>query len=57
MKVGGREYRSVWLQDGKVMMIDQRKLPFDLEIFEAETLDDVVYAIKEMVVRGAPAIG
>ena len=57
MKIGGREYRSVWLRDGKVMMIDQRKLPFDLEIFEAETLEDVIYAIKEMVVRGAPAIG
>jgi len=38
-------------------MIDQRKLPFELSFYEAKTLDDVVFAIKEMMVRGAPAIG
>ncbi len=39
------------------MMIDQRRLPHSLEVFEAKTLEDVVFCIKEMVVRGAPAIG
>jgi S-methyl-5-thioribose-1-phosphate isomerase len=37
--------------------IDQRKLPYHFEIFTANTVDDVAFAIKEMVVRGAPAIG
>ncbi|NHJ05491.1 MAG: S-methyl-5-thioribose-1-phosphate isomerase [Candidatus Heimdallarchaeota archaeon] len=37
--------------------IDQRKLPFSFEIFKAKTIDDTCFAIKEMVVRGAPLIG
>jgi len=57
MKVNGKEYRSLWFEDGKLLMIDQRKLPFEFSIFEAKNVDDVVFAIKEMVVRGAPAIG
>jgi len=57
MKIDGTQYRSLW-QDGDVIrFIDQRKLPYSFEIFTARTVDDVVYAIKEMVVRGAPAIG
>jgi len=51
------EMRSVWAENGVIKLIDQRKLPRELVIFEARTLDDVAFAIKEMVVRGAPAIG
>jgi len=57
MKVNGKEYRSLWFEDGKLLMIDQRKLPFEFSIFEAGSVDDVAFAIKDMVVRGAPAIG
>jgi len=57
MKVNGKEYRSLWFEDGKLLMIDQRKLPFEFSIFEAGCVDDVAFAIKDMVVRGAPAIG
>ncbi|HHF58745.1 MAG TPA: S-methyl-5-thioribose-1-phosphate isomerase, partial [Thermoplasmatales archaeon] len=57
MKVNGKEYRSLWFEDGKLLMIDQRKLPFEFSIFEARRVDDVAFAIKDMVVRGAPAIG
>ena len=57
MFVNGKKYRSVWFEKGKLCFIDQRKLPFSFEIFVAETVDDVVFAIKNMVVRGAPAIG
>ena len=57
MKINGKDYRSLWFEDGRLIMIDQRKLPFELSFYEAKTLDDVVFAIKEMVVRGAPAIG
>jgi S-methyl-5-thioribose-1-phosphate isomerase len=57
MKIEGTQYRALW-QDGNVIkFIDQRKLPYSFEIFTARTVDDVAYAIKEMVVRGAPAIG
>ena len=38
-------------------MIDQRRLPGSLEIAVCQTCDEVVTAIKNMTVRGAPAIG
>ena len=57
MKINGREIRALWFEKGKIKFIDQRKLPYKLEYFTAETVDDCCFAIKEMVVRGAPAIG
>lgn len=57
MNVKGREYRSVWFEQDTVKFIDQRKLPYKFEIYNAKTVDDVAFAIKNMVVRGAPAIG
>ena len=56
MLVEGKEMRSLWW-DGTLKLIDQRKLPFQLKIFEASSVEKVAYAIKKMVVRGAPAIG
>ena len=56
MLVEGKEMRSLWW-DGMLKLIDQRKLPFQLKIFEADSVEKVAYAIKKMVVRGAPAIG
>jgi len=45
-----------WTEEG-VVMIDQRLLPTE-EIYPVfRTYEEVAYAIKEMVVRGAPAIG
>jgi S-methyl-5-thioribose-1-phosphate isomerase len=57
MKIDGREYRALWNEGQIIQFIDQRKLPYSFELFTARTIDDVAYAIKEMVVRGAPAIG
>jgi S-methyl-5-thioribose-1-phosphate isomerase len=57
MKIEGKEYRALWFEDRVVKFIDQRKLPYSFEIFTAKTVDDIAFAIKEMVVRGAPAIG
>ena len=57
MKIEGKEYRALWFENGVVKFIDQRKLPYKFEIFTAKTVDDIAFAIKEMVVRGAPAIG
>lgn len=48
---------AVWYDNGSVKLIDQRKLPEKIEVFEAKNSDDIAYAIKDMVVRGAPAIG
>jgi len=53
-----KEFRTVWMEkNGIVKMIDQRKLPHIFEIFESKSYLDTAWAIKEMVVRGAGAIG
>lgn len=57
MKVEGKNYRALWFKDGEVKFIDQRKLPYDFEIYVAKTVDDVAFAITDMIVRGAPSIG
>jgi methylthioribose-1-phosphate isomerase len=44
-------------KDNTLVLIDQRKLPDDLDYFTCHNYKDVIFAIKEMVVRGAPAIG
>ena len=49
--------RAVWMEKGIIRMIDQRKLPFELKFFNARNYNDVAFAIKNMVVRGAPSIG
>ncbi len=49
--------RAVWVEGGVVKIIDQRYIPHEIRIFEANTVEDVAFAIKEMVVRGAPSIG
>lgn len=47
-----------WDTDRHVMrMIDQRLLPFETVVPEYETYQAVADAIRDMVVRGAPAIG
>lgn len=43
--------------DGLLSLIDQRALPTKLDKFECKTYQDVEFAIRDMVVRGAPAIG
>ncbi|MEM4581749.1 MAG: S-methyl-5-thioribose-1-phosphate isomerase [Candidatus Korarchaeum sp.] len=48
--------RTVEFDGRKVIMVDQRKLPEELTFFECEDVDCVSLAIRNMVVRGAPAI-
>ena len=57
MKIEGKEYRALWYENNNVKFIDQRKLPYKFEVYTAKTVDDIAFAIKDMVVRGAPAIG
>ena len=42
---------------GVLHLVDQRKLPDVLEEYRARTASEAAYAIREMIVRGAPAIG
>ncbi len=42
---------------GKVVLIDQRRLPEDEVYLECRDHEDVARAIEEMAIRGAPAIG
>jgi methylthioribose-1-phosphate isomerase len=48
---------TVAWKDGSVIMIDQTKLPNKLVYFKCNDFNDVAYAIKNLVIRGAPAIG
>ena len=46
------------LTDGDIVeMIDQRKLPLEISYVKLKSYEDVYDAIKNMIVRGAPAIG
>jgi len=49
--------RTVFWQDNQVQMIDQRLLPGELVIASFATVEEVARSIREMYVRGAPAIG
>ena len=44
-------------RNGALEMLDQRALPEQLSYLRFETASDVAHAIRDMVVRGAPAIG
>jgi methylthioribose-1-phosphate isomerase len=57
--VEGNNLTTIWHDtfDGWVKIIDQRLLPHELKIVGLKTLDEVIFAIKEMQVRGAPLIG
>jgi S-methyl-5-thioribose-1-phosphate isomerase len=57
MKVDGREYRTVWMEDLKVFLIDQNLLPFTFRIVELKTYKECCDAISLMTIRGAGAIG
>ena len=59
MKVGGKNFRSIWLEDygRKVRVIDQTRLPFQFEVKTLSTSADAAIAISDMIVRGAPLIG
>ena len=51
-------YRAIWLTESETLeVIDQRTLPHRYDTMELRNTDETVYAIKEMVVRGAGTIG
>jgi len=50
-------FRTLWFEDGTLHLLDQRRLPAQVEIVQARTARETAQAIREMIVRGAPAIG
>ena len=49
--------RTLEWEDNKLKLIDQTKLPDELTYVYCDNYQDVIVAIKDMIVRGAPAIG
>ncbi|MBN2220307.1 MAG: S-methyl-5-thioribose-1-phosphate isomerase [Kosmotogaceae bacterium] len=52
-------FKSLTLEwsEERLILIDQRKLPIEEKYVECRNHEDVYLAIREMIVRGAPAIG
>jgi methylthioribose-1-phosphate isomerase len=59
VKVGGetRDVRTLWREEGTIRLIDQRILPHTFEITSLMDHRETAAAIKDMVMRGAGAIG
>lgn len=49
--------QNMYLESGKLFVLDQTKLPNEEIYFTPKTKEDYYYAIKTLQVRGAPAIG
>jgi S-methyl-5-thioribose-1-phosphate isomerase len=57
MNIDGKHYRTVWMEDNIIKLINQPLLPHKFEIFNCNNYIETAKAIKTMVVRGAGAIG
>ncbi|MGF1909753.1 S-methyl-5-thioribose-1-phosphate isomerase [Vibrio kasasachensis] len=59
MKINGKHQRTVWVaKDGwTVEILDQTRLPFEIEVIQLNSMKLAATAIREMWVRGAPLIG
>lgn len=52
-----KDVKSVTLDGERVMLLDQTKLPVELVVEEQTTVEQMWDSIKQLKVRGAPAIG
>ncbi|MSR77928.1 MAG: S-methyl-5-thioribose-1-phosphate isomerase [Candidatus Omnitrophica bacterium] len=60
MKINQTPYRTIWIKSGNpriIQIIDQRFLPHEFVIEEIHSLDEMIVAIRDMHLRGAPLIG
>jgi methylthioribose-1-phosphate isomerase len=57
MKVRGRDYRAVWMDDRDVVVINQLLLPHQFKLLRLKNHRQTASAIKTMIVRGAGTIG
>jgi methylthioribose-1-phosphate isomerase len=53
---GNEVYPIIW-QENKVLLIDQTKLPGKYSFVPITSYEEMAQAIRDMIVRGAPAIG
>ncbi len=51
------KHETIKFEDDTLHLLDQRKLPTTVEYYRADDFREVEFAIADMVVRGAPAIG
>jgi methylthioribose-1-phosphate isomerase len=49
--------RTIFWEDNTVVMIDQNALPQEERYLRCRHYEEVVAAIKDLTIRGAPAIG
>jgi methylthioribose-1-phosphate isomerase len=49
--------RTIDWVDGEIHLIDQTRLPDELDVLRITALDDLIDAIARLAVRGAPALG
>src|SRR5207247_2464236 len=57
---GAEEHKDIVRYEGdgpRIVLLDQRRLPDEEVELECRTVDELVVAIRELAVRGAPAIG
>jgi len=59
MLVNGIPYKAIWIDKNtkSVKIINQQKLPFEFEIVSITNYKELILAIKDMRLRGAPLIG
>ncbi|MDR2836694.1 MAG: S-methyl-5-thioribose-1-phosphate isomerase [Bacteroidales bacterium] len=57
MKVNGKHYRALWIENSTVCMINQNLLPFEFKIHYCSNINETCEAIKTMITRGAGSIG
>lgn len=59
VRISGKDedFRTVWMEEDVVKLIDQPKLPFQFQLYESKSWRQTADAISNMIVRGAPAIG
>lgn len=50
-------FETLAWRDGRLHLIDQRLLPLEITYVACDSADETATAIRDMVVRGAPAIG
>ena len=60
MKINGQHHHTIWVNESDpelIQVFDQRFFPHRIEVFDIRNTDEAAFAIKDMVVRGAPLIG
>lgn len=51
------DMKTLYWKDDQLYLLDQTLLPHEVEYLVCGTYQDVIFAIKTLIVRGAPAIG